>query len=131
MGAQIFPRWREYLSAHGRMEQGSTGPICKRIGLGKMPTTFRGWTMSNQSVVNANEPEVSHAHRPMVLSFSGQADRTEERWSPREDATLAKENPSLNSGRRALFEQVVLPHLDSAYNLARWLTGNDHNAEDV
>jgi RNA polymerase sigma factor (sigma-70 family) len=28
-------------------------------------------------------------------------------------------------------EQVVLPHLDSAYNLARWLTGNDHDAEDV
>jgi RNA polymerase sigma-70 factor (ECF subfamily) len=31
----------------------------------------------------------------------------------------------------ALFEQVILPHLDSAYNLARWLTGNDHDAEDV
>jgi RNA polymerase sigma-70 factor (ECF subfamily) len=31
----------------------------------------------------------------------------------------------------ARFEQVVLPHLDSAYNLARWLTGNDHDAEDV
>jgi RNA polymerase sigma factor (sigma-70 family) len=25
----------------------------------------------------------------------------------------------------------VLPHLDSAYNLARWLTGNDHDAQDV
>jgi RNA polymerase sigma-70 factor (ECF subfamily) len=33
--------------------------------------------------------------------------------------------------RLAWFEQVVLPHLDSAYNLARWLTGNDHDAEDV
>ena len=31
----------------------------------------------------------------------------------------------------ARFEQVVLPHLDSAYNLARWLTRNDHDAEDV
>jgi RNA polymerase sigma-70 factor (ECF subfamily) len=29
------------------------------------------------------------------------------------------------------FEQVVLPHLDAAYNLARWLTGRDHDAEDV
>jgi RNA polymerase sigma-70 factor (ECF subfamily) len=31
----------------------------------------------------------------------------------------------------ARFEQVVLPHLSAAYNLARWLTRNDHDAEDV
>lgn len=31
----------------------------------------------------------------------------------------------------ARFEQAVLPHLSAAYNLARWLTGNDHDAEDV
>lgn len=29
------------------------------------------------------------------------------------------------------FEQIVLPHLDAAYNLARWLTRNDHDAEDL
>src|SRR5882757_2212828 len=26
---------------------------------------------------------------------------------------------------------MVMPHLDAAYNLARWLTGNDHDAQDV
>ncbi len=31
----------------------------------------------------------------------------------------------------ASFEQVAMPHLDAAYNLARWLAGNDHDAEDV
>ena len=29
------------------------------------------------------------------------------------------------------FGEVVLPHLDSAYNLARWLTRNDHDADDI
>ncbi len=29
------------------------------------------------------------------------------------------------------FEQEVLPHLDTAYNLARWLTRNDQDAQDV
>jgi RNA polymerase sigma-70 factor, ECF subfamily len=29
------------------------------------------------------------------------------------------------------FEQTVMPHLDAAYNLARWLAGNDHDAQDV
>ncbi len=29
------------------------------------------------------------------------------------------------------FEAVVLPHLDGAYTLARYLVGNDHDAQDV
>jgi RNA polymerase sigma-70 factor (ECF subfamily) len=29
------------------------------------------------------------------------------------------------------FESAIIPHLDAAYNLARWLTRNDHDAEDV
>jgi RNA polymerase sigma-70 factor (ECF subfamily) len=33
--------------------------------------------------------------------------------------------------RSELFEQTVLPHLDSAYNLARWLAGNHQDAQDV
>ncbi len=33
--------------------------------------------------------------------------------------------------RKRRFEASVLPHLDAAYNFARWLTRNDHDAEDV
>jgi DNA-directed RNA polymerase specialized sigma24 family protein len=29
------------------------------------------------------------------------------------------------------FEEVVLPHLDAAFNYARWLTRNDADAQDV
>lgn len=29
------------------------------------------------------------------------------------------------------FEERVLPHLDAAHNLARWLARNDHDAEDI
>ena len=29
------------------------------------------------------------------------------------------------------FEREILPHLDAAYNLARWLAGNDADAADV
>src|SRR5580692_5100646 len=29
------------------------------------------------------------------------------------------------------FEEVLLPHLDAAFNYARWLTKNDADAQDV
>jgi RNA polymerase sigma factor (sigma-70 family) len=32
---------------------------------------------------------------------------------------------------RSRFELMIVPHLAAAYNLARWLTRNDHDAEDV
>ncbi|HEY4386006.1 MAG TPA: sigma-70 family RNA polymerase sigma factor [Ktedonobacteraceae bacterium] len=35
------------------------------------------------------------------------------------------------SDQRLRFEQLILPHLDAAYNLARWLTHNDQDAQDV
>jgi len=37
----------------------------------------------------------------------------------------------LESNELARFESAVLPHLDAAYTLARYLTRNDHDAEDV
>ncbi len=42
---------------------------------------------------------------------------------------MAEETRELQHDGR--FEQVVLPHLDAAYNLARWLVRNSHDAEDV
>jgi RNA polymerase sigma factor (sigma-70 family) len=30
-----------------------------------------------------------------------------------------------------LFERTVLPYINSAHNLARWLTRNEHDAEDI
>ena len=32
---------------------------------------------------------------------------------------------------RRRFESLAMPHLDAAYNLAHWLTHNDHDAQDV
>lgn len=31
----------------------------------------------------------------------------------------------------ALFEEIMLPHLNAAYELSRWLTRNEHDAEDI
>jgi RNA polymerase sigma-70 factor, ECF subfamily len=47
-------------------------------------------------------------------------------------------NPDLEKGSEVLdaqdqlrFEQLVLPHLDAAFNLARWILRNRSDAEDV
>src|SRR5262245_53108227 len=43
----------------------------------------------------------------------------------------AKEHHLSASERTRRFEAIALPHLDAAYNLARWLTRADHDARDV
>jgi RNA polymerase sigma-70 factor, ECF subfamily len=37
----------------------------------------------------------------------------------------------LEPDERRQFEHATLPHLDAAYNLARWLTQDEHAAEDI
>jgi RNA polymerase sigma-70 factor, ECF subfamily len=38
----------------------------------------------------------------------------------------------MRGGAEALsFEKTVLPHLDAAYNLARWIVRNTHDSEDI
>ncbi len=46
--------------------------------------------------------------------------------------TDSKGERSLNDAERSRrFQQLALPHLDAAYNLARWLAGNASDADDV
>jgi RNA polymerase sigma-70 factor (ECF subfamily) len=33
--------------------------------------------------------------------------------------------------QQARFEETIMPHLDAAFNLARWLTRNQHDAQDI
>ena len=49
---------------------------------------------------------------------------SDERWNNAAAAGVGK-------GRHELFERTVLPYLNSAYNLARWLTRNEQDAEDI
>ncbi len=46
-------------------------------------------------------------------------------------ADSSREETRLQDVERRRFEQAMLPHLDAAYNLARWLMRKDHDAEDV
>lgn len=38
---------------------------------------------------------------------------------------------AIETNELARFELQVLPHLDAAFNLARWLVGNDSDAQDI
>jgi RNA polymerase sigma-70 factor (ECF subfamily) len=46
-------------------------------------------------------------------------------------STSWEETPLPGADERERFEQALLPHLNAAYNLARWLTRDDHDAEDL
>jgi len=46
-------------------------------------------------------------------------------------SSVAKEQRVSESTSLTRFEEAVVPHLNAAYNLARWLTRNEQDAEDV
>jgi RNA polymerase sigma-70 factor (ECF subfamily) len=48
-----------------------------------------------------------------------------------ETDAAARERGETDAARSRRFQQLALPHLDAAYNLARWLCGNPSDAEDV
>jgi RNA polymerase sigma-70 factor (ECF subfamily) len=46
-------------------------------------------------------------------------------------ALVSQRQSTERKARTSRFEQTIMPHLDAAYNLARWLTRNDSDAQDV
>ena len=53
-------------------------------------------------------------------------------WRKHEAAkTDAGEPCSSPRSRLELFEEIALPHLDAAHNLARWITRNEEDAQDA
>jgi RNA polymerase sigma factor (sigma-70 family) len=53
------------------------------------------------------------------------------RWLALEHRRIGRIGDVLNSSPRDTFEAVVLPYLDAAHNLARWLMRDPASAEDV
>ncbi|MDR5828704.1 RNA polymerase sigma factor [Caballeronia sp. LP006] len=50
---------------------------------------------------------------------------------PRSKADKSAESRTQAAGVDARFEATFMPHLDAAYNLARWLSGSPSDADDV
>ena len=44
---------------------------------------------------------------------------------------MSEDSRRSEQSRVVRFEEIALPHLGAAYNLARWLLHNNHNAEDL
>jgi RNA polymerase sigma factor (sigma-70 family) len=72
----------------------------------------------------------------MALALKGQhtfaTDDFESRRKIVKFAVVNKAEPAnAQTAELASFEQAMLPHLDAAHNLARWLLRNDQDAQDV
>ncbi len=71
------------------------------------------------------ESKTEHASRDRNIFESDPKDCEIHRTLKRREGDPAQRN------ELASFEEAMLPHLDAAHNLARWLLRNEQDAEDV
>src|SRR6266571_6387637 len=73
--------------------------------------------------------ESSGVRNPLGFPPGSWSDMSPKSGSATEEEPKLKE--SLDPTELERFERTFLPHMRAAYNLARWLTRNDQDAEDV
>jgi RNA polymerase sigma-70 factor (ECF subfamily) len=66
-----------------------------------------------------------------ALSFFGAGNKTAKSLVLHDGVAKGEQDRLQEADERVRFEQALIPHLGAAYNLARWLTRDDHDAEDV
>lgn len=64
-----------------------------------------------------------------VILFSGNKTSADPVWII--NTANSSSAPLEEQDKPARFEQSIMPHMDAANNLARWLTGNDSDAQDI
>ena len=74
---------------------------------------------------------VSPIPNRLALRTLDQPERREITALPSKPIGWREESRMDGTTRLTLFEETILPHLKSAHNLARWLTRNEDDAQDV
>lgn len=131
------PLWRRH-----RQERGRAIHPADRADMTHRPAATPECRMTDRARQSDNEPRTSSID--VILFSSGPQDRTFEPAHTvmgldaasgpdhaRSAAGGAERWPIDDRARAAQFEALVLPHLDDAYNVARWLTRNPQDADDV
>src|SRR5215468_3237048 len=91
---------------------------------------------ANALVLAAASPESGRSKNNMAAQLEGEyASATQDLESSAKIvkfAVLKKSEPSQpNQAELASFEEAILPHMDAAYNLAKWVLRNEQDAQDV
>src|SRR5581483_6527536 len=69
---------------------------------------------------------------PLPANSSGAVVRHRPASDHSPESRGAVSGPTLQkAGKLEIFEETILPHLNAAYNLARWLLRNDQDAQDA